>query len=184
MQNMFSQIQSSEPTTVLNMVISLMHWMFYTVGYPFAAVGNFWYHPSPLWACSTTGTYAVWLGWRLWLVHEDPPYQLNHGQVDKQVLVLRLHHGRTLLAHFLNNAVHTEVLGNSLGQRSEVRGQSEMLSSGIWVLATSGCANKSNLFTDWLNQNQPFTDLAYQICSLALFKQLMVCHLMMQDNYQ
>lgn len=48
MQNMYSQIQSSEPTTVLNMVISLMHWMFYTVGYPFAAVGNFWYHPSPL----------------------------------------------------------------------------------------------------------------------------------------
>jgi len=95
--------------------------MFYTVGYPSVAVGDFWYHPSPLWACSATGTYAVWLGWRLWLVHEGPPYQLNHGQVDKQVLVLRLHHGRTLLAHFLNNAVHTEVLGNSLGQRSEVR---------------------------------------------------------------
>ena len=80
--------------------------------------------PSLVRACGTAGTHTVRLGGWLWLVCESPAHQLNHGQVDKQVLVLRLHHGRTLLTHLLNNAVHTEVLGNGLGQRLEVRSQS------------------------------------------------------------
>ena len=59
-------------------------------------------------------THAVWFGGWLWFIPEGPPHQLHHGQVDKEILILRLYHGRTLLSHLLYNTINTKVLRDSL----------------------------------------------------------------------
>ena len=59
-------------------------------------------------------THAVWFGGWLWFIPEGPPHQLHHGQVDKEILVLCLYHGWTLLPHLLYNTINTKVLRDSL----------------------------------------------------------------------
>ena len=82
-------------------------------------------HCSIIVVVTETCTYAVWFGGWLWFISKGPPHQLHHGQVDKEILVLRLHHGWTLLPHLLNNMINSGLLRDILyrGQRSGVRGQ-------------------------------------------------------------
>ena len=90
-----------------------------------------------------TETHAVWFGGWLWFISKGPPHQLHHGQVDKEILVLGLYHGWTLLPHLLNNTINGELLRDILYRGSEVRGQG----SGVrgqnenikWVQRGSNC---------------------------------------------
>ena len=53
---------------------------------------------------------SIWLPWYVWFQPECSLAELGDGKVDKDVLVLCLDHGRSLLTHFLHDLVHWQFI--------------------------------------------------------------------------